>query len=144
MYSSQTMSMIFVTGGAGYIGSHTCLELLEAGHDVTVFDNLCNSQHEALTRVQRITGKSLRFVQGDIRDRAALVAALRESGASAVIHFAGLKAVGESVAKPLAYYDNNVVGTVRLLEAMVECDVKTLVFSSSATVYGDRKSTRLN
>ena len=131
------MSMIFVTGGAGYIGSHTCLELLEAGHDVTVFDNLCNSQHEALTRVQRITGKSLRFVQGDIRDRAALVAALRESGASAVIHFAGLKAVGESVAKPLAYYDNNVVGTVRLLEAMVECDVKTLVFSSSATVYGD-------
>jgi UDP-glucose 4-epimerase len=131
------MSMIFVTGGAGYIGSHTCLELLEAGHDVTVFDNLCNSQRESLTRVQRITGKSLRFVQGDIRDRAALVAALRESGASAVIHFAGLKAVGESVAKPLTYYDNNVVGTVRLLEAMVECDVKTLVFSSSATVYGD-------
>ena len=131
------MTMIFVTGGAGYIGSHTCLELLEAGHDVTVFDNLCNSQRESLERVQRITGKTLQFVQGDIRDRAALVAALRASGATAVIHFAGLKAVGESVANPLAYYDNNVVGTVRLLEAMVECGVKTLVFSSSATVYGD-------
>ncbi len=131
------MTMIFVTGGAGYIGSHTCLELLEAGHEVTVFDSLCNSQRESLERVQRITGKTLRFVQGDIRDRAALVAALHDSGASAVIHFAGLKAVGESVAKPLAYYDNNVVGTVRLLEAMVECDVTTLVFSSSATVYGD-------
>jgi UDP-glucose 4-epimerase len=131
------MTMIFVTGGAGYIGSHTCLELLDAGHEVTVFDNLCNSQRESLERVQRITGKTLRFVQGDIRDRAALAAALRESGATAVIHFAGLKAVGESVANPLAYYDNNVVGTVRLLEAMVECDVKTLVFSSSATVYGD-------
>ncbi len=131
------MTSIFVTGGAGYIGSHTCLELLEAGHEVTVFDSLCNSQRESLERVQRITGKTLRFVQGDIRDRAALVAALHDSGASAVIHFAGLKAVGESVAKPLAYYDNNVVGTVRLLEAMVECDVTTLVFSSSATVYGD-------
>ena len=113
------MTMIFVTGGAGYIGSHTCLELLEAGHDVTVFDNLRNSQRESLERVQRITGKTLQFVQGDIRDRAALVAALRASGATAVIHFAGLKAVGESVANPLAYYDNNVVGTVRLLEAMV-------------------------
>ena len=131
------MTMIFVTGGAGYIGSHTCLELLEAGHDVTVFDNLCNSQRESLERVQRITGKTLQFVQGDIRDGAALVSALRASGATAVIHFAGLKAVGESVANPLAYYDNNVVGTVRLLEAMVECGVKTLVFSSSATVYGD-------
>ncbi len=131
------MTMIFVTGGAGYIGSHTCLELLGAGHDVTVFDNLCNSRQESLARVQRITGKTLRFVQGDIRDRAALVSALRESGATAVIHFAGLKAVGESVANPMAYYDNNVVGTLRLLEAMVECSVKSLVFSSSATVYGE-------
>ena len=131
------MTMIFVTGGAGYIGSHTCLELLDAGHDVTVFDNLCNSRQESLARVQRITGKTLRFVQGDIRDRAALVSALRESGATAVIHFAGLKAVGESVANPMAYYDNNVVGTLRLLEAMVECSVKSLVFSSSATVYGE-------
>ncbi|TKB68281.1 MAG: UDP-glucose 4-epimerase GalE [Nitrospira sp.] len=129
--------MIFVTGGAGYIGSHTCVELLAAGYDVTVFDNLSNSHPEVIARVERITGKRVPFIQGDIRDRAVLVAALRESGASAVIHFAGLKAVGESVAQPLAYYDNNVVGTLRLLEAMKECGVNTLVFSSSATVYGD-------
>ena len=129
--------MIFVTGGAGYIGTHTCVELLNAGFDVTVFDNFCNSQPEALARVQRITGKRPKLVQGDIRDLAGLEAALRSSGASAVIHFAGLKAVGESVQNPLAYYDNNVVGTVRLLEAMAACNVKTLVFSSSATVYGD-------
>jgi UDP-glucose 4-epimerase len=128
---------ILVTGGAGYIGSHTCVELLNAGFDVTVFDNFCNSHPEALARVERITGKKLTLVRGDVRDRAALVAALRDSGASAVIHFAGLKAVGESVEKPLFYYDNNVVGTLRLLEAMGECGVKTLVFSSSATVYGD-------
>ena len=129
--------MILVTGGAGYIGSHTCVELLNAGHDVTVLDNFCNSQIEALERVQRITGKKPALVEGDIRDSATLVQTLQRSRASAVIHFAGLKAVGESVEKPLAYYDNNVVGTVRLLEAMTECDVKTLVFSSSATVYGD-------
>ena len=129
--------MIFVTGGAGYIGSHTCVELLDAGCDVTVFDNFSNSHPEAMARVERITGEKLRLVRGDIRKRAALVAALRESGVNAVIHFAGLKAVGESVAQPLAYYDNNVVGTLRLLEAMGECGVKTLVFSSSATVYGD-------
>jgi UDP-glucose 4-epimerase len=129
--------MIFVTGGAGYIGSHTCVELLDAGCDVMVFDNFCNSHPEAVARVECITGKKLRLVQGDIRNRAALVAALHESEASAVIHFAGLKAVGESVTQPLAYYDNNVVGTLRLLEAMGECGVKTLVFSSSATVYGD-------
>ncbi|MDE3218829.1 MAG: UDP-glucose 4-epimerase GalE [Nitrospirota bacterium] len=129
--------MIFVTGGAGYIGSHTCVELLDAGCDVTVFDNFSNSHPEALARVERITGKKLHAARGDIRDRAALVSALRESGARAVIHFAGLKAVGESVTQPLAYYDNNVVGTLRLLEAMGECGVKVLVFSSSATVYGD-------
>ncbi len=129
--------MIFVTGGAGYIGSHTCVELLNAGLEVTVFDNLCNSQAESLARVQRITGRKPRFIQGDIRDQAALTAALRDSGATAVVHFAGLKAVGESVGQPLRYYDNNVVGTVRLLEAMAACGVKTLVFSSSATVYGD-------
>lgn len=129
--------MIFVTGGAGYIGSHACVVLLGAGYAVTVFDNLSNSNPEALARVERITGKKVPFIQGDIRDRVALVAALRESEASAVIHFAGLKAVGESVAKPLAYYDNNVIGTLRLLEGMEECGVNTLVFSSSATVYGD-------
>jgi UDP-glucose 4-epimerase len=113
------------------------VELLDADCDVTVFDNFSNSHPEAVARVERITGKKLRLVKGDIRNRAALVAALRESEASAVIHFAGLKAVGESVTQPLAYYDNNVVGTLRLLEAMGECGVKTLVFSSSATVYGD-------
>ena len=129
--------MIFVTGGAGYIGSHTCVELLNAGLDVTVFDNFCNSQPEALERVARITGRKPTLVQGDVRDRAALAAALRSSGAKAVIHFAGLKAVGESVQNPLAYYDNNVVGTLCLLQAMAECDVRTLVFSSSATVYGE-------
>lgn len=129
--------MILVTGGAGYIGSHTCVELLNAGYEVTVFDNFCNSHPESLVQVQRITGKPLRVVRGDCRDRATLVRALCESGASAVIHFAGLKAVGESVEQPLVYYDNNVVGTMRLLEAMGECRVKTLVFSSSATVYGN-------
>ena len=129
--------MIFVTGGAGYIGSHTCVELLNAGLDVTVFDNFCNSQPESLARVERITGKKPRLIEGDIRDGAALQAALRACGATAVIHCAGLKAVGESVAQPLRYYDNNVVGTLRLLEAMGACGVKTLVFSSSATVYGD-------
>nr|WP_200224483.1 UDP-glucose 4-epimerase GalE [Rhodoferax fermentans] len=129
--------MIFITGGAGYIGSHTCVELLNAGHQVTVFDNFSNSQPEALARVERITGKQLSFIEGDIRDQAALQTALQASGANAVIHFAGLKAVGESVAQPLRYYDNNVLGTVKLLEAMQACNVKTLVFSSSATVYGD-------
>ena len=129
--------MILVTGGAGYIGSHTCVELLNAGFDVTVFDNFCNSSPEALVRVQQITGRKAALISGDCRDRAALVAAFKQSKAKAVIHFAGLKAVGESVEKPLSYYDNNVVGTLRLLEAMQECNVGTLVFSSSATVYGD-------
>ena len=129
--------MIFITGGAGYIGSHTCVELLNAGHQVTVFDNFSNSQPEALARVERITGKKPILIKGDIRDKASLQAALKDSGADAVIHFAGLKAVGESVAQPLRYYDNNVLGTLKLLEAMQACDVKTLVFSSSATVYGD-------
>ena len=128
---------ILVTGGAGYIGSHTCVELLKAGYAVTVFDNFCNSHPESLARIERITGKAPGLVRGDVRDRTALVAALRESGADAGIHFAGLKAVGESVDKPISYYDNNVVGTLRLLEAMGECGVKTLVFSSSCTVYGD-------
>jgi UDP-glucose 4-epimerase len=109
-----------------------------------VFDNFCNSRPEALARVERITGQKPALISGDIRDRPALVAALRESGASAVIHFAGLKAVGESVQNPLAYYDNNVLGTMRLLEAMGECAVKTLVFSSSATVYGDPQYLPLN
>ena len=129
--------MIFVTGGAGYIGTHTCVELLASGYEVAVFDNFCNSQREAVARVERITGKSVVLVEGDIRDRSAVAAAMRDCGATAVVHFAGLKAVGESVAQPLRYYDNNVLGTLRLLEAMEECGVRTLVFSSSATVYGD-------
>ena len=128
---------ILVTGGAGYIGSHTCVELLNAGYAVTVLDNYCNSNPEALNRVERITGKTLTRIHGDVRDRAALEAALSSSAATAVIHFAGLKAVGESGQIPLHYYDNNVVGTLRLLEAMQSCGVKALVFSSSATVYGD-------
>ena len=131
------MTTVLVTGGAGYIGSHTCVELLDAGIGVTVFDNFSNSDPESLARVERITGKKVELVRGDIRDRDALRAALRSSGASAVIHFAGLKAVGESVDQPVEYYDNNVVGTLRLIEAMRDCAVKTLVFSSSATVYGD-------
>ena len=138
------MTKIFVTGGAGYIGTHTCVELLNAGHEVCVFDNFSNSQPEALARVERITGKKPTLIQGDIRDRAALGTALRHSGATAVIHFAGLKAVGESVQSPLIYYDNNVVGTIQLLEAMAACDIRTLVFSSSATVYGDPQHLPLN
>jgi UDP-glucose 4-epimerase len=129
--------MILVTGGAGYIGSHTCVELLNAGHEIVVFDNFSNSHPEALRRVQTITGRTLRVVEGDIRDQAALEDTIRRFGCTSVIHFAGLKAVGESVEKPLDYYDNNVIGTHRLLQAVGNCGVKTLVFSSSATVYGD-------
>src|SRR6218665_1180596 len=129
--------MIFVRGGGGYIGSHTCIELLQAGHEVTVYDNFSNSSAESIRRVEQITGRTVRLVPGDIRDGAALTSALKDSGAQAVIHFAGLKAVGESVAQPLYYYDNNVVGTVRLLEAMGAIGVRQLVFSSSATVYGE-------
>ncbi|PQA35470.1 UDP-glucose 4-epimerase GalE [Amnimonas aquatica] len=141
------MSVILVTGGAGYIGSHTVLQLLQAGHAVVVFDNLSNSKPEAMARVRVLAAASLgqapeavplSMVEGDIRDAAALAAVFSgHPDISAVIHFAGLKAVGESVAKPLMYYDNNVVGTVRLLEAMAAAGVHRLVFSSSATVYGD-------
>ncbi len=136
---------VLVTGGAGYIGSHTCLELLQAGHSVTVLDNFSNSHPESLKRVQSLSGRALTFVQGDIRD-ADLLRRLLDSGVSgkpafdAVVHFAGLKSVGESVQQPLAYFDNNVSGTVCLLRAMAEASVKTLVFSSSATVYGDPAS----
>lgn len=129
--------MILVTGGAGYIGSHTCVELLRAGMDVVVFDNFSNSHPESLKRVESITGRKVKLVEGDIRDQAAVAAALRQFDCKSVIHFAGLKAVGESVEKPLEYYDNNVIGTHRLLSAMGECGVKTFVFSSSATVYGE-------
>lgn len=129
--------MILVTGGAGYIGSHTCVELLQAGHEVVVLDNFSNSSPESLVRVQAIAGRNLHIVEGDVRDEATVAATLRDYGCDAVIHFAGLKAVGESVEKPLDYYDNNVIGTHRLLRAMGDCGVRTLVFSSSATVYGE-------
>lgn len=128
--------MILVTGGAGYIGSHTCLQLLEAGLQLVVLDNLSNSNLESLRRVQKLTGKSLQFIEGDIRDGTALERVFRYP-IKAVMHFAGLKAVGESVAKPLEYYDNNVAGTLALLAAMRCSGVRTLVFSSSATVYGN-------
>jgi UDP-glucose 4-epimerase len=128
---------ILVTGGAGYIGTHTCVELLDAGDKIVIYDNFINSHPEAIHRVEAITGKPIDFVQGDIRDRVALEETLRKYNCESVIHFAGLKAVGESVDKPLVYYDNNVVGTVRLLEAMENCGVRSLVFSSSATVYGE-------
>lgn len=127
---------VLVTGGAGYIGSHTALSLLEAGHDVVVLDNLCNASKEALRRVEEIAGRSLSFIEGDIRDRACLDQLFKEHDIHAVIHFAGLKAVGESVAQPLAYYDTNVAGTVTLCQAMQQAGVFRLVFSSSATVYG--------
>ena len=131
---------ILVTGGLGYIGSHTCVELLAAGHEPIALDNLSNSKTSVQDRVERISGKKLGFIEADIRDRAAMQAAFAAHQFDAVIHFAGLKAVGESVAVPLRYYDNNVSGSLVLFETMQEAGVKTLVFSSSATVYGDPAS----
>jgi UDP-glucose 4-epimerase len=128
--------MILVTGGAGYIGSHACVELLNAGEQVVVLDNLCNSNQAALDRVQTICGKSLVFVEGDVRDQAALEHVLTQYGCTAVMHFAGLKSVQESVTDPLKYYDYNVIGSHRLLSAMQNTGVKRFIFSSSATVYG--------
>ncbi len=128
---------ILVTGGAGYIGSHTCVELLHAGYQVVILDNLCNSRNVAVERVEQISGKKVTFVQGDIRDEALLDRLLAEHPIDATIHFAGLKAVGESVEKPLSYYDNNVSGTVALLKALDRRGARKLVFSSSATVYGE-------
>ncbi|MBG14095.1 MAG: UDP-glucose 4-epimerase GalE [Alcanivorax sp.] len=134
------MDTVLVTGGAGYIGSHTVLLLLEAGRRVLVLDNLSNSSRESLERVAAITGKRAEFVEGDIRDTALLDRLFQEHRIGSVIHFAGLKAVGESVAQPLRYYDCNVTGSLRLLEAMDRAGVRHLVFSSSATVYGDPAS----
>lgn len=131
---------ILVTGGAGYIGSHTTVQLLEAGYEVTVVDNLLNSSEEALKRVEKITGKTIKFYKADMVDKDALRTVFEENKFDAVIHFAGLKAVGESVAKPLWYYHNNILSTVNLCELMSEFGVKKLVFSSSATVYGKPKS----
>jgi len=133
----MTQSTVLVTGGAGYIGSHACVELLQTGYDVVVIDNLSNSKPESLVRVQQITDKPLRFYQGDIRDRQALKTIFAQENISAVLHFAGLKAVGQSCEQPLKYYHNNVYGTLVLTEVMNEANVKQLVFSSSATVYGE-------
>lgn len=131
---------VLVTGGAGYIGSHTSVELLNAGHEVVCIDNLMNSKLEAVKRVEKITGKPIKFYEGDIRDRAILDKIFTENKIDAVINFAGLKAVGESCAKPLEYYENNIQGLLVLAFAMREHNVKNLVFSSSATVYGKPKS----
>jgi len=131
---------ILVTGGAGYIGTHTCVELLENGYEVVVADNLCNASLEGLNRVRQITGKDLVFHKADIGNTQEMNAIFTAHDIGAVIHFAGLKAVGESVEKPLAYYTNNVSGTLSLLEAMARAGVKTIIFSSSATVYGNPAS----
>jgi UDP-glucose 4-epimerase len=128
---------ILVTGGAGYIGSHTCVELLDEGYDVAVLDNLSNSSKESLIRVEKITGKSLDFFQADLLDKQAVHQIFSRCSADAVIHFAGLKAVGESVAMPLTYFHNNITGTLNLLAVMAQTGPKNIVFSSSATVYGE-------
>ncbi len=127
---------ILVTGGAGYIGSHTCVEMLNAGYEVIVVDNLNNSSSESLKRVEKITGKKVKFYKNDVCDRKALTKIFKKHNIEAVIHFAGLKAVGESVKKPVWYYQNNLESTIALIEVMTEFNVKKLVFSSSATVYG--------
>ena len=138
------MAKILVTGGAGYIGSHTCVELLNSEHDVIVLDNLCNSSEESLNRVQQICGKTLTFVQGDIRDAQVLDQVFQQHHIDAVIHFAGLKAVGESQQIPLAYFDNNISGSIQLVQAMQRAGVFNLVFSSSATVYDEANISPLN
>ncbi|MEG1706281.1 MAG: SDR family NAD(P)-dependent oxidoreductase, partial [Clostridia bacterium] len=128
---------ILITGGAGYIGSHTCVELLNRGYDIVSVDNYVNSSEESIRRVEYITGKKLKCYTADIRDRVAMDKIFTENNIESVIHFAGLKAVGESVSIPLEYYDNNIYGTLVLLEVMKKHNVKKIVFSSSATVYGD-------
>lgn len=135
---------ILVTGGAGYIGSHTALQLMQAGYSVLILDNLCNSQKEAVQAVEAIAGTAPKFIEGDVRDRQLLRTLFKEHEIDAVIHFAGLKSVGESVDNPLFYYDNNVSGTLVLLEEMQGADVNTLVFSSSATVYGNPVTTPIS
>ncbi|KAA1188911.1 UDP-glucose 4-epimerase GalE [Pseudohalioglobus sediminis] len=133
-------STVLVTGGAGYIGSHACVSLISAGFTVVVLDNLCNASAEAVRRVEEISGAQVPLVRGDVRDAACLDALFAEHAIDAVMHFAGLKAVGESVEKPLEYYDNNVNGTLVLLAAMQRAQVSRIIFSSSATVYGDPAS----
>ncbi|MCW8334939.1 UDP-glucose 4-epimerase GalE [Vibrio paucivorans] len=131
---------VLVTGGMGYIGSHTCIQMIQAGMTPIILDNLYNSKNTVLDRIEKVAGVRPKFIEGDIRDKDLLTSALKDNAIESVIHFAGLKAVGESVEKPLEYYDNNVNGTLVLVDAMREAGVKTLVFSSSATVYGDPAS----
>jgi len=131
---------ILVTGGAGYIGSHTCVELLESGYEIVIVDNFLNSKHESLNRIRKITGKDFKFYEADLLDEKAIDKIFAENKIEAVIHFAGLKAVGESVAKPIWYYHNNITGTLILCQVMKKYGVKKLVFSSSATVYGNPAS----
>lgn len=130
------MSKILVTGGAGFIGSHTCVELLNAGHEIVILDNFSNSKPEALNRIRKITGKDFKFYEADLLNLSDVEKAFKENDISAVIHFAGLKAVGESVKKPVEYYHNNITGTLMLIQAMRKYNCKKIVFSSSATVYG--------
>ncbi|HFU77395.1 MAG TPA: UDP-glucose 4-epimerase GalE [Epsilonproteobacteria bacterium] len=132
---------ILVTGGAGYIGSHTAILLIEAGYDIVVFDNFSNASKESIKRVEKIVGQNITLIEGDIRNKNDLAQAFENYHIDAVIHFAGLKAVGESVEKPLVYYDNNIYGTIVLCETMAKYHCKTIVFSSSATVYGDSHTT---
>lgn len=132
--------MILVTGGAGFIGSHTCVELLNAGYEVVILDNFCNSKPEAVKRIEKITGKSVKLYEADMLDKDAVEKVFAENKIDAVIHFAGLKAVGESVSIPLTYYHNNITGTLILCEVMAKHNVKKIVFSSSATVYGSPKT----
>lgn len=132
--------MILVTGGTGYIGSHACIALAQAGHELLILDNLCNSRVDVVDRLEAICGRRPGFIEGDVRDAALLGSLFADHSISAVMHFAGLKAVGESVERPLDYYDNNIGGTLQLLAAMRRARIKTLVFSSSATVYGDPSS----
>jgi len=135
---------ILVTGGAGYIGSHTCIALIEAGYDIIVFDNFSNASHESIKRVEYIVNQEIPLIEGDIRNKDDLISVFKKYSIDAVIHFAGLKAVGESVEQPLNYYDNNIHGTINLCEVMAQYGCKSIVFSSSATVYGEPPRTPID
>jgi len=140
MANMKEIKNVLVTGGAGYIGSHTCVELLNAGYEVVVIDNFSNSKHTSIVRIQEITGENISLVEGDLRNKNDITSVFNQYKIDAVIHFAGFKSVGESVSIPIGYYQNNIAGTLNLLEAMNNAKVKNIVFSSSATVYGQAKT----